>query len=108
MDTVTGAAAGDETFFQCFAAVGACLALTLVNGQLGLKMTLSSQGIDIIAETCAAEANGFDKNGLEQLLQICEAGLRDPACTAVRPYAGAEEAFVSVDIAYTGDHRLIK
>lgn len=68
MGTVTSAAAGDKAFFQRLTAVWASLAFFLVNRQLELKMALSTQGIDVIAETCAAKADGFDKKGLEQLL----------------------------------------
>lgn len=108
MGTVTSAAASDKAFFQRLTAVWASLAFFLVNRQLELKVALSTQGIDVIAETCAAKADGFDKDGLEQLLQIGKARLRDAACPAVRPDASAEETFVGVDIAHPGDHRLIK
>jgi len=84
------------------------LAGSLVNAVLELEEAVIPICIDVVGNRRAAEADGLPQNLPEGLAEPSELGPRQLTGPPVRPDAGAEEALVGINIAYSGEKPLVK
>jgi hypothetical protein len=100
--------AGDEDASDGGCAAAAGLAGALIHAVLDLERAGVSVGVDVIGDRRATQADGVTKNVKEGEAETFELGAGKAAGAAGGADAGAEEALVGVNVAYTSEQRLIK
>ena len=73
-----------------------------------LEEAANAVGIDVVGDGGAAEGDGVVEDGEEGGAEAVELGAGEAAGVAAGPDAGAEEAFVGVDVAHAGEEGLVE
>lgn len=108
MGAVVGAAAGDRDALDgCFAGE-AGLAGALVDTVFELEKAAHAFGIDVVGNRRTAEADGVLEDFAEGEPQALEFDAGEAPGAAAGSNGGAKEAFIGVDVAYTGEKRLVE
>ena len=73
-----------------------------------LEKTTDSLGIDVVGDGGSAQADGMFQDVFERKSQALQFSVGETSGTAARPDAGAKEALIGVDVAYTREQLLIE
>src|SRR5581483_11885024 len=104
---VKGAAVSDRHAFYRSAARAALLPLAIVDPEMLLKVAILVVGVAIIGKRCAAPADRLAQNLRRSFRDTFNLGAAELPRPRSRPHAGVKKDFVGVDVAETGDGRLI-
>ncbi len=105
---VDGGAAAYGEFFEGGGAVVAELAGAAVDLVLELEEAADAVGVDVVGDGGAAELDGVGEDLLEGGVEADELGAGEAAGVAGGADAGAEEAFVGVDVADAVEDGLVE
>jgi hypothetical protein len=90
------------------AAIATRLTGALVNAMLELEESAYTFGVDVVRDGRAAEADGVFQNFPQRHAQSLQFSPGELSGSASWANAGAEEAFVRIDIAHTCEQRLVQ
>src|SRR4051812_7720291 len=102
------ASTGDDDPLDRTFAVVAGLAGAHVDPMLELERSFFAVGIDVVRNGRAAGFDGFVQDFANSLIKFAQLLTGDGIRAAARTNGGAEESFVSIDIAYTAQQLLIE
>lgn len=103
-----GASAGYQNSADWGLACTAGLAGAEVDAMLQLEESADAVRIHIIGYRGTAEADGVLKHGLQSEAQALELSAGESTGAAAGTDAGAEEAFIGINVAYAGEQGLVE
>lgn len=103
-----GATAGHEDAADGGSTDAAGLACALVNAVLDLEKAALAVSVNVVRNRGPAETDSVAKDTAEFLAKALEFCPGEAASSAAGSYAGAEEAFVSVNVSNAGEQCLVK
>ena len=103
-----GAPAAEDCASDRRPAACAGFAPPAVDAVLELKEAADAGCVDVVRDRGAAELDGSAENGLQRCVEFGQAGAGDAAGGRGGADAGAEEAFVGVDVAYPEEQGLVE
>jgi hypothetical protein len=103
-----GAAASDDEALDGCPAAGAAATMAAIDAQALLKAARTAEGVDIIGDRRASEADSFAEDLANRSPEAGEFLFAQVGPLAHRMKAGAPEAFVGVDVAQAAQHVLIE
>ena len=101
-------AAGEEDPADGGSAIAAWFAGAQVDAVLQLEESTRAVGVDIIGDRGAAQSDGMLQDAAEGPAQTLELGTGESTGRPAWTDAGMEEAFVGIDVAHSGEKRLVE